>query len=223
MSNDLDNGQEHDQRGAAEDLSSTLGGGGETEFVVNSDEKKPMNQQLIYLLLLVLLGGGVTFYMYKRQGPATASAATPEAAKAKQTINSFLSQPDGIKAMKEMLKNTEKVVEKFNEYPSTKQVPLSDLQTNPFRSAKAPPKAPNANADAEAAKRKLEADRQAASKAFEALNLQTTILGAHKACMINNTLYREGQQVDQFTIESIEKNRVVVKSGQFQFTLTMRR
>lgn len=222
MSTDLDNGQGHEERTGGDDLSSTLGGGGESEFVVNADEKKPVNQQLIYLLVLLLIGGGVMFYMYKRQGPATASAATPEAAKAKQTINSFLSQPDGIKAMKEMLKNTEKVVEKFNEYPSTKQVPLSELQTNPFRSAKASPKTARRNVDAEAAKRKLEAERQAATKAFEALNLQTIILGSRKACMINNTLYREGQQVDQFTVEAIEKNHVIVKSGQFQFTLTMR-
>lgn len=219
MSSEFENGQGHDERSPGEDLSSTLGGGGETEFVVSSDEKKPMNQQLIYLLLLVLVGGGVTYYMYKRQGPATAAAATPEAAKAKKTINSFLSQPDGIKAMKEMLKNTEKIVEKFNDYPSTKQVPLNDLQTNPFRSTKVAQKAPtaNPNADAEAAKRKLEAEHEAATKAFQALNLQMVI--AHKACMINGTSYREGQQVDQFTVESIERDRVQLKSGPFEFTL----
>ena len=35
--------------------------------------------------------------------------------------------------MEETLRNTEKVVDQFNNYPSVKQIPLSDLQTNPFQ------------------------------------------------------------------------------------------
>jgi hypothetical protein len=216
-------GQQPGEAGAADDLTSALGGGGETEFVVASDEKKPMNQQLLYLLLLVVVGGAVTFYMYKRQGPSSAAAATnAEAAKASKTINSFLtSGPGGIKAMQTMLKDTEKVVQQFNEYPSMKQTPLSELHTNPFRFS---PVNKGENPDAEALKKKREEEKQAAIKASEGLQLQSIIhSGTRKACMINNTLYTEGQQVDQFTIEAIEKSRVIVRTGPYRFELRMQR
>src|SRR3982750_3095058 len=119
----------------SEDLQSTLAGP-ETEFVA-TEEKKSATTQLLYLVLLIAVGGGGMYYMYKRQGPASAQAAsTPEAAKAAQTINTFLtSGPGGIKAMQDMIKDTEKVVKQFLEYPSVKQTPLSALSTNPFRFA----------------------------------------------------------------------------------------
>jgi hypothetical protein len=61
-------------------------------------------------------------------------------------------------------------------------------------------------------------------KASTALQLQSIVhSGSRKACMINNTLYAEGQQVDQFTIEKIEASRVIVKSGAYRFELKMQR
>src|SRR5437763_2682118 len=122
MSNETEN-QQQDSTGAesgagGDDLQNALAGP-ETEFVANQ-EKKPATTQLLYLLLLVAVGGGGMYYMYKRQGPAAAQAASsPESAKAAQTINTFLtSGPNGIKAMQSMLRDTEKVVKQFLEYPS---------------------------------------------------------------------------------------------------------
>jgi len=221
MSNEAENNaQEQTEQSGGEDLQSALSGG-ETEFVA-SDEKKPATQQLLYFLLLLAVAGGGMYYMYKRQGPASASASTPEAAKAAETVNTFLSSgPSNIKAMQMMLKDTEKFVKQFLEYPSVKQTPLSALVTNPFRFA---PKAANADADADAAKKKREDEKTAALKASESLMLQSIITsGSRKACMINNALYLEGQQVDQFTVEKIEKHRVIVKTGTFRFELKMQK
>ena len=221
MSNEAENNaQEQSQESSGDDLQSALAGG-ETEFVA-SDEKKPATTQLLYLLLVLAVGGGGMYYMYKRQGPATATASTPEAAKAAETVNTFLSSgPSNIKAMQMMLKDTEKFVKQFLEYPSVKQTPLSALVTNPFRFA---PKAANADADADAAKKKREDEKQAALKASESLMLQSIITsGSRKACMINNALYLEGQQVDQFTVEKIEPHRVIVKTGTFRFELKMQK
>jgi hypothetical protein len=173
-------------------------------------------------LLLAVAGGGM-FFMYKRQGPASAQAAsTPEAAKAAETIKTFLNNgPSGIKAMQDMLKDTEKVVKQFLEYPSVTQIPLSDLHTNPFRLHV---KGDNPDADAESEKKKKEADKQEALKASQQLQLQSIVhSGSRKACMINNTLYLEGQQIDSFLIEKIEASRVIVKTGTYRFELKMQR
>src|SRR5687767_1147384 len=84
---------------AGGDLASQLSGGSDSEFVV-AEEKKPATQGLIFLAVLVVIGVGGTYFMYQRQGPSSAVAATPEAQKAEQTINTFLNTgPDGIKMM----------------------------------------------------------------------------------------------------------------------------
>ena len=220
--------QDQTSAGGADDLASQLSGG-ESEFVVSSDEKKPATQQLIYLLLVVAIGGGGMYFMYKRQGPASAAASPPpEVQKAEQTINTFLtSGPDGIKMMHTMLKDTEKVVKQFLDYPSLNQIPLSSLHTNPFRFAAAGPDGKTATPSEEALKKKREQEKQAATKACDALKLQSIISGSRKACMINGSLYQEGQIVEvsgvEFTVEKIEPARVVVKTGVYKFELKNKR
>jgi len=206
----------------SEDLAAALAGP-ETEFVA-TEEKKPATQGLIFLAVLVVVGIGGTYFMYLRQGPNSAAAATPEAQKAEQTINTFLNNgPDGIKMMQTMLKDTEKVVKQFLEYPSVTQIPLANLHTNPFKAGKAKDATP-AEETEEAAARKREEEKLAIAKASEALKLQSIIYsGARKACMINNTMYQEGQQIEQFTIDKIEPARVIVKTGTYRFELKSKR
>jgi hypothetical protein len=218
-SDDLSTQQETYGQSAGEDLSNTLAGG-ETEFVAAEEKKGP--NQMMYLGLAVVLAAGGMYFMYQRQGPDAAKAANPEAAKAAQTINEFLNTgPGGIQKMHEMLKDTEKVVQQFQEYPSVNQVPLADLQTNPFQFGT--PKSRVEDEEDELAL-KQEREKQAAIKACAALQLQSIIhSGSRKACMINNTLYLEGQQIDQFIIERIEPGRVVVKTGVYRFELKMQK
>ena len=104
-----------------------------------------------------------------------------------------------VKKMKEMLKNTEKVVEQFHDYPGKTQVPLERAADQPV------PPAP-AKADGQAATRPT---RRRATQArggarwptlkavgSAASSSRSSTAARSKACMINNTLYREGQQVD---------------------------
>jgi hypothetical protein len=215
MSETQDNTQEQPQDA---ELSAALAAG-DGEFVTAEAPKPAANQTLIIAMVLSLIGGGV-YLLYKRQ-PA-AAAASVETAQAQATINNFLtSGPSGIKAMEEMLHNTEKIVQQFLEYPSVPQIPLSALHTNPFRFAKAEP---TAKSDEDAAKKKHEQEREVALKGSQALNLQSIIhSGARKACMINNTLVLEGQQIDQFVVEKISPGSVIVKSGVYRFELRMQK
>jgi hypothetical protein len=226
--NSPETSQDASASGGSDDLASQLAGG-ESEFVVSSEEKKPATQQLMYLVLVVAIAGGGMYYMYKRQGPASAAAAPPpEVQKAEQTINTFLtSGPDGIKMMHSMLKDTEKVVKQFLDYPSLNQIPLSSLHTNPFRFAAAGPDGKTATPSEEALKKKREEEKQAATRACDSLKLQSIISGSRKACMINGSLYQEGQVVEvsgvEFTVEKIEPARVVVKTGTYRFELKSKR
>ena len=65
-------------------------------------------------------------------------------------------------------------------------------------------------------------EKAAMLTAVRALQLQTVVLRSNrKACMINNTLYQEGETVDGFTIQTISNEGVVVKNGQYRFRLQM--
>ena len=135
--------------------------------------------------------------------PAPQAAAAPvdtETAQAQQTINKFLSTGhDGIKIDAEDARRTpRRSSQQFLAYPSVTQVPLSDLQTNPSAS------------HGESARRRRHRRRRSSKDATRtpadaqggrrALQLQSIMRSdTRKACMINNTLYSEGQQIEQFT------------------------
>ena len=202
----------------AEELNGALGSS-ETEFVTPT-EPKSRNNSLIVLGALLVIGPVVLWFMYHRKGPdgAEASVVTSRVTEAHQTVTNFLDNgPAGMKMMEQMLRGTEKIVKQFLDYPSVKQVPLSELKTNPFRAAKTEVVDNDAND-----KKRREQERQAVVKAVAGLQVQSIISGKNKSCMINNRLCQEGQQIESFTIEKINPGAVIVKSGAYRFELKMR-
>lgn len=179
------------------------------------------------IAMLAILGaaGIFTYFMYVRSGAQSANAATDP--KAQQVIKQFMSDRDrSFAQMQKMLRDTDAVVKQFLTYPSVTQVPLAELRTNPFRvSAPADEGQPTANRrDEEREKKRREEERVTVLKAVQALQLQSVIHSdARKACMINNTMYQEGQQVESFTIEKIAPNKIVVRNGSYRFELRMQR
>jgi hypothetical protein len=226
------NQSETDRGGAAagdDNLQDALSGGDEGYVTEGEGSKKP--SPIVTLgLALAVVGGG--YLWWSRGGPAGADAATPTEDPASQTVTKFL---DGgtanVQMMEKMLRDTEKVVQQFLNYPSMKQVPLGELQTNPFRFRALPVEGQLPNAGDAAAKKKREEERQAVIKAVSTLNLQSVIhSGVRKSCMIDNTLYTEGQQVGAgedptslFIIEKIQPGSVIVKNGVYRFELKMQK
>lgn len=208
--------------GGAGDLNEALSATGDAEFYV-AEERKPATRSWMVLAALLAAGGAGLYLMHLRTGPKPAAAATSaESQQAKKVINSFLEGGDSsIKLMEKMLNDTQKVVQRFISYPNSRQVPLGDLATNPFRVA-APEEAPDV-AELAARKRKEE-ERQAVLKAVQTLQLQSVMSGAaSRSCMINNVLYREGQVVEGFTVEKISPNSVILKQNAYRFELRMQR
>jgi hypothetical protein len=205
--------------------SSADGADGETSEYIAVEEKKPkVNQTTLVMFGVIALSAAGVWVMYQRVGPGKAVAAPPpESVQAKKTINSFLDGGgNNIKNMESMLRNTEKVVQQFLTYPSMTQVPLSDLRTNPFRLRPAKPE--NTPTSDAAERRKREEERVAMLKAVQGLQLQSIMYSeTRKACMINDTMYREGQNVGDFTVEKVTQNTVVVKNGVYRFELRMQR
>jgi hypothetical protein len=54
------------------------------------------------------------------------------------------------------------------------------------------------------------------------LHLQSIVRGGkYRACMINNTLYQQGQQIGIFTVAQVDAGTVVLESGKYRFELKM--
>ena len=230
MSDELNNEQQTDAdagadagSGGGEDLVEALSEAEGGAIVV--EEKKPLNRSTIVTFVVLVIGAGGVWFMYQRTGPNKAAAADQEAVAAKTTINNFLSGgSENIRLMESMLRNTQKVVQQFLNYPSMTQVPLSDLRTNPFR-VRGETSAGDKTALSEAAeKRRREEERLTALRAVQNLQLQSIMFGgSRRACMVNGAMYTEGQTIDGFAIETINQASVVVKSGPYRFELRLQR
>src|SRR5438874_3038868 len=191
----------------------------DTEFVAT--ERKPINQSVLMLFAIIVIGAAGMYVMYLRTGPKSAKAADPASANAETAIANFMKGgSNNIALLRSLLENTAKIVEQFKVYPNVAQVPLSDLNGNPFHLASAKP--PPGEDPVEIAKKKKEEERLVALKSVQTLQLQTIVIrGNRKACMINNTLYQENETIDIFTVDKIAPNSVIVKTGQFRFELKM--
>lgn len=203
----------------AQSLTDALSDGGDETFVVG-EQRKPVNKTSLLVFGAMVLGLGGYYMMYVRSGPASAEGATAEAAAADQTINQFLSSgEENLKVMRQLRQTTDKVVAQFKD-SRVPQVPIDDLQANPFKYAQQKPGDPSA--DEAAAKKKRDEERAAAIAAVQNLQLQSVLHGSvNRTCMLNNKMYKEGQSVEGFVIEKINPHGVIVKQGSFRFELKM--
>ena len=231
MSMEHDQDQQ-DQAGMSTDGSSDAGGGGgdlndvlgsqEANFV--TDEKKPLSTATVIMAGFLLACGAGTYFMYNRSAKANTQP-NAEAAAAQTTITQFLSDDkENVNKMKDLLENTGKAVEQFKASPGKKQVPLDELQTNPFRvAAEDGGDKPAEDVDSLTAKKRAEAAKAAALKAAQTLKLSFVMSGGkQKSCMINNAVYREGEAVGEFTIEQINADSVIVRKDDQKFKIPIR-
>ena len=176
-------------------------GGEESEFDrVRRPRPRPTRKRMAVLGGLLLVGAITIWFMYFRNGPQAAQGALSVSDGGSQ-IKQFLDSGN-INMMKQTLKETEKIVKQFRAYPGKTQIPLESLRTNPFRELEPKADSPVAIADKDA-ERAEELHKQAIAAVAE-LHLQSIVRGNKvRACMVNNTLYREGQQIGVLTIEQV--------------------
>jgi hypothetical protein len=211
--------EQESQQSAGGDESPDVNGGDATFVAGEGGEKKPASKQTMALLGLVVVGAAAVWFVYFRGGPSPAAGAEQPG---QDTVKTFLANgEEHMQFMRQVLQDTEKVVQQFRTYPSQTQVPLARLHTNPFRQL--PPKAqarPENESEA-AAKRRREEERQAAVAAVAGLRLQSVIRGARPACVVNGKLYQQGQEVDGFVIEQVNPQTIVVRAGAYRFEVGM--
>jgi hypothetical protein len=197
----------------------TEGDGGEFDPAFVAGGSKPGKSKLALVGGLLVVAAVVIWFMFFRSGPQSAQAGTTPSDGGSQ-IKEFLDSGN-INMMKQTLRETEKIVKQFRAYPGKTQVPLESLRSNPFREL-APKEEVAVAANNKEAERAEELHKQAVAAVAE-LHLQSIVRGNKvRACMINNTFYKEGQQIGILKIEQVTTNTVVVSSGQYRFEVKMK-
>jgi hypothetical protein len=183
---------------------------GETTFVTSEPKKQISGSTLGVFGVLALCAAG-TFFMYVRGGPAAANAEDETTA---ANITTFLDEgKQHVTLMKQMLQNTEKVVQQFRKSSIRMQIPVGNLHTNPFR-MEAPAKAGPVNESEIAARRRHDEERAAVVEAAKALRLQLILYGeSNRSVLVNDKVVAEGQAIDSLTIEKIYPDKIIIRSG----------
>ena len=216
MSSEQDNGElqvpEAGGVGGADDLNAALTEG-EATFVT-TEKKQQVSTGTLVVGGLIVAAAAIAYVMHIRTGPAKASAATGVA---DQTISQFLSHDSQNAAkMRQLLKDTEKAVQQFQQQPAKTQVPLDQLKTNPFR-------AETGEVSDAVGKAQEKRKKEDLLKEVQTLRVQSIMSGNRKAAMINNALLTEGESVQGFEIEKITADAVIVRKDGSRFALKMQK
>lgn len=207
------------------DLQTALAG--EEPGVYIEGKKNRVSFGTLFLAALFLAGIGTTYLMYLKAGPKAAVASTAESKAASATIAEFLTEgKKDLANMQTMLADTEKVVQKFLQYPSHTQVPLTDLQTNPFLFEKQSAATGTAKTEDTVSEqqRKREALRATVRGEAAKLKLKSIIVGpTENIAVISGKSVKLADDVEGFTVESIASDSVVVSRDGFRFKLSMSR
>ncbi len=178
-----------------------------------SKKRSRMTNAAVGVLILAAVGG--LFFMYTKSGPAGASAAGDA-----QAMKSMLDDSArNVSAMRQQQKELEKTVEQFKKFPAAAQVKLDDLQRDPFNETSTP-KAPKADGDSKS-REQHQAD---AMKRVQSLRVQSVMLGGQsRSCMVDGKMRSEGEEFNDFTIERINPDGVIVRHAGFRFLLQVQR
>lgn len=217
-----DNWKTHD-----EDAAMPIGTGAEntqTEIAFPSD-KKPKVQAMTLLLFLIFAGGlGVIYSVGMIHKPRSADAAQSETeTKINTALEALANKAGNGNRIKSLFADTDRLVRMFYEYPGKASLPLESLPVNPFEhlTSKGPDPiidlSPHVDSNAQEAER-----LRKLAESFATLKLQTVMVSGNLSmAQINGKLVRVGAKVGEFTVESIESKRVVVRNGEHKFELLL--
>jgi hypothetical protein len=134
-----------------------------------------------------------------------------------RVISSFLhGEQDDVANISRTLDETDELLNKCTAPAAPMQVPLGQIRNDPFCFNSG---AARGREDAGTMENN-DGDRVALLQALGKIQLQSICgSGDQLACMIDNHLYHEGEQVQCFTVERIGQTSVVIRSGGYRFEL----
>lgn len=216
MSNNDEHWKMGDSDGAGE------GGEATEQSYVEPGKKMSLSKGMLGVIITFGVGVAAIWAIGKQTGPAPISA-HPVDDHVEQTIRAMLDKTGNGQDASQVLKDTDKMLAMFYNYPGAPAAPLEELPVNPFEHVGvAPPPMPGEpvsqiNTSAEDAEK-----LRRLADAYKALKLQTVLLSKKSSfAMINNKLLAVGNHIGEFLVSEIQSDRVVLTGGGRSFELKL--
>ncbi|MEM1211658.1 MAG: hypothetical protein AAGI68_05100 [Planctomycetota bacterium] len=198
---------------------------------------KPKKLSPTVLALVTVLGisAAALFAMKMTSGPQSVDASTADAIAQIDSALQRFSNPDKVAANDplhpdnlEAIYNTSDLIEQFDLDRTEKNVPVNEVQKNPFRleaQKAAEPVDPDAALKAaEAARMKAEAEKLAAIRSeLQTLTLQSVMNGPNPIAVINGDFLRVGATIGSFKIARIDRLTVTLEADGTSYKLSVKR
>ena len=186
---------------------------------IGHEPKTRMSKSTLAMVGLFAVGVLVVGGLSLRGGPREASAVDQAAEK---KVDNFIQKSRKAVALTKSLQDSREVVGAFYDFASRRQVPVEDLQANPFvfgddKTASRKPTTSPAPRVAGVRKAELEV-------AVGQLKLQSIMMGPRgSTAIIDNQFIAEGHAVGEFTVRAITAEQVHLECDGMSFVLHLRR
>ena len=188
-----------------------------------------INRSGALLMVIVLCVGGGTLWTMRITGAI--GTANPEFAEAEAKIEKALERFLGTKnptpgqageALGELFGDTDEMIIIFSDDPTANQVPVDNVQKNPFELFVKPPVGPAALAARPDDAARHEADQQRQLQAeLDRLTLNSVLIGKEPVAVIADKVLKEGQTIGSFTVKSISATSVELTAEGKEYRLTL--
>ena len=201
-----------------------------------NDSKRVTQQSFLIGLIVTIVAFGALAGMRLTQKGAEAAAVSAETEQFMASYASRLANldkmdpndplhPDSITAT---FQNVEQIVAAIEDDPTKNQVPVEQVQMNPFTPVKSKKKAPEAVVDNSAQERAQKL--QMLYSELSRVDVQSLVGGSRARAFIGGDLYKVGDTLGSFTIKSIDNRKIEfavpgfeLAPGEAPFTLGMSR
>lgn len=212
--------------------------GGEFSTTQSGDSKKLAQQSVIIGLTVTVVAFGALMGMRMTQSDASASAISAESQQFMDTLEvkianlGNMADDDPLKPgnFKDMLRDTAAIVAAIEDDPTVKQVPLDQVQMNPFL--------PMNEKEVKVVTVDTAAQQEAARMVklqdlygeLARVEIQSLVGGTRPRAFIGGDLYKLGDEIGSFIIKDIDNRRIIfaakgfeLRDGETPFALGMSR
>lgn len=194
-----------------------FGGGG-------NDSKRVTQQSFLIGLIVTVVAFGALAGMRMTSTGADAASVSPETEQFMANFASTMANLDKMDPndplhpdnLTRMFSSTKDIVAAIEEDATKNQVPVDEVQMNPFTPVKARPKAAEVLVDNSAAER--EAKLRQYYGELSRVDVQSLVGGARARAFIGGDLYKAGDTLGSFTITSIDNRKVEFTVPGFELT-----
>lgn len=197
--------------------------GGEFSLGEGNESKKIAQQSVLIGLTVTVVAFGALMLMRVTQNDASAASVSADTMQFMTDLESRIENMDKLGTSDPLnpenlkkLFDTDDIVAAIEDDPTEKQVPIDQVQMNPFTSVNAKPAAQVVVDDAAILEAQRVTKLQALYGELTSIEIQSLVGGKRPAAFIGGDLLKVGDKIGSFIIRDIDNRRIVFDAAGFE-------